>query len=178
MKSALDEIYAATKTLETKFPEALFIGAGDFNQANLKQVMPKYHQHISCPTRGLKILDDCYTTKGAYHYNVLQAEVPTCIKKTTIIPLRPLQLDRQLSDPQIAIGENRKKRGEHTPIYINGPEVERVKSIKFLGATITDNLSRISKANATVKRAQQRLRNSGMSIRPLTNVYRCIIKSI
>eukprot|EP00061_Rhincodon_typus_P010686 g35169.t1 len=27
----------------------------------------------------------------------------------------------------------RKKGGEHTPIYINRTEVERVKSIKFLG---------------------------------------------
>eukprot|EP00061_Rhincodon_typus_P018876 g48241.t1 len=35
---------------------------GDFNQANLKQMMPKYHQHISCPTRGVNILDYCYTT--------------------------------------------------------------------------------------------------------------------
>eukprot|EP00061_Rhincodon_typus_P012385 g38085.t1 len=27
----------------------------------------------------------------------------------------------------------RTKRGEHAPIYINGTEVERVKSVKFLG---------------------------------------------
>eukprot|EP00061_Rhincodon_typus_P017006 g45501.t1 len=51
-----------TSTLETKFPEALFIVAGSFNQANLKCVMPKYHRHISCPTRGPNILDHCYIT--------------------------------------------------------------------------------------------------------------------
>eukprot|EP00061_Rhincodon_typus_P009385 g32854.t1 len=63
-----DEIYTVTNTLETKFPEALLIVAGDFNQVNLMQVMPKYHQHISCPIRGPNILDHCYTTiKVAYH---------------------------------------------------------------------------------------------------------------
>ncbi|XP_048414141.1 uncharacterized protein LOC125465079 isoform X2 [Stegostoma tigrinum] len=67
MKSALDEIYTVTNRFEMKYPEALFIIAGDFNQANLKSVLPKYHQHVSCPTRGANILDHCYTTvKDAY----------------------------------------------------------------------------------------------------------------
>eukprot|EP00061_Rhincodon_typus_P018878 g48243.t1 len=34
----------------------------------------------------------------------------------------------------------RKKGGEYASININGTEVERVESIKFLGLTITDNL--------------------------------------
>eukprot|EP00061_Rhincodon_typus_P016107 g44147.t1 len=59
VKKALDEIYTTTNALKTKFPKALFIVAGNFN---LMQVMPKYHQHISCPTRGPNILDHCYTT--------------------------------------------------------------------------------------------------------------------
>eukprot|EP00061_Rhincodon_typus_P010038 g34010.t1 len=62
-------IYTATNTLETKFPEALFLVAEDFNQTNLKRVLPKYHQHISCPTREPNILDHCYMTiKDAYSY--------------------------------------------------------------------------------------------------------------
>eukprot|EP00061_Rhincodon_typus_P016430 g44644.t1 len=35
----------------------------------------------------------------------------------------------------------RKKGREHILIYVNGTEVERVKSIKFLGVMITDELS-------------------------------------
>eukprot|EP00061_Rhincodon_typus_P006653 g27516.t1 len=67
VKNALDLIYTGTNTLETKFPESLFIVASNFKQANHKQVMPKYHQHISCPTRELNILDHCCTTtKDAY----------------------------------------------------------------------------------------------------------------
>eukprot|EP00061_Rhincodon_typus_P010723 g35235.t1 len=67
VENALDKIYTAINTPEIKSPELLFIVACDFNQANLKQVMPKYHQHISCPDRGPNILDHCYTTiKDAY----------------------------------------------------------------------------------------------------------------
>eukprot|EP00061_Rhincodon_typus_P011810 g37099.t1 len=78
----------------------------------------------------------------------------------------------------------RKKGGEHASIYINGTEAERVKSIKFLGVTITDDLSWTSLVDETIKRAQQRLfflrrlRKFGMSIRSLTNFYRCAIESI
>eukprot|EP00061_Rhincodon_typus_P012764 g38688.t1 len=72
-----------------------------------------------------------------------------------------------------------KKGGEH----INGTEVEKVKSIQFLGVTITNDLSWTSHVNMTVKKAQQRfflrwLRKFGMSIRSLTNFYRCTIESI
>eukprot|EP00061_Rhincodon_typus_P004534 g22828.t1 len=49
----------------------------------------------------------------------------------------------------------KKKGGDHTPIYINGTEVERVESIKFLGVTITDNLSWTYHVDAMVKKAQQ-----------------------
>ena len=72
----------------------------------------------------------------------------------------------------------------HAPIFIDGSEVERVKSIKFLGVTIADNLSWSLHTDAVVKKAQQRLfflrqlRKFGMSVRSLTNFYRCTIESI
>eukprot|EP00061_Rhincodon_typus_P007097 g28433.t1 len=70
-----------------------------------------------------------------------------------------------------------KKGGEHAPIHINGTEVERGESIKFLGVAITDDLPWTSHIDATAKMAQQRLfflrwlRKFGMSIRTLTNFY-------
>eukprot|EP00061_Rhincodon_typus_P007493 g29244.t1 len=73
---------------------------------------------------------------------------------------------------------------EHAPIYINGIEVMRVKSIRFLRVTITKDLSWTFQVNATVKKAQQHLfflrwlMKFGMSIRSLTNFYRCTIESI
>ncbi len=57
-----------------KHPDAASIIAGDFSKANLKKVMPNFHQHISCPTRGLNTLDHCYTQlKNAYKAHSLPA---------------------------------------------------------------------------------------------------------
>eukprot|EP00061_Rhincodon_typus_P013089 g39248.t1 len=79
--------------------------------------------------------------------------------------------------------EKMKKGGGHAPIYINSVEVERVKSIKFLGVTIINKLSWTSHADVTVKKAQQRLFflrqlwKFGMSIAILTNFYSYSIES-
>eukprot|EP00061_Rhincodon_typus_P014626 g41762.t1 len=62
VKSALDEVHNATNSFETEYPEALLIVASDFNQAKLKNVLPKYYQHISRPTRSPNSLDHCYAT--------------------------------------------------------------------------------------------------------------------
>eukprot|EP00061_Rhincodon_typus_P005626 g25379.t1 len=76
-----------------------------------------------------------------------------------------------------------KKGGEHAPININETEVKRVKSIKFLRVTITDNLSWTPHVDATVKRTPRRhfflrqLRKFSMSVRTLTIFYRCTIES-
>lgn len=51
----------------TMYPQAASIVAGDFNHSNLKAVLPKYYQHVSCPTRGERTSDHCYSIiKGAY----------------------------------------------------------------------------------------------------------------
>ncbi len=57
-----------------KHPDAASIIAGDFNKANLKKVMPNFHQHVSCPTRGPNILDHCYIQfKNGYKARSLPA---------------------------------------------------------------------------------------------------------
>eukprot|EP00061_Rhincodon_typus_P003327 g19813.t1 len=78
----------------------------------------------------------------------------------------------------------RKKGEEHASIYTNETEVERVKSIKFLSVTITDDQSWPSHVDATVKKAQQclfflrRFRKFGIFIRSVINFYKCTIESI
>eukprot|EP00061_Rhincodon_typus_P010975 g35648.t1 len=78
----------------------------------------------------------------------------------------------------------RKQIGGHAPIYINGAEVEMVKSIKFLGVMITNNLSWSTHIDAKVKKAQQhlyflrRLRKFGMSFKAFTNFYKFTIEGI
>eukprot|EP00061_Rhincodon_typus_P012800 g38757.t1 len=78
----------------------------------------------------------------------------------------------------------RKQGAGHAPIYINRAEVKMVESIKFLGVTITKNLTWTNHVDVMIKKAQQclfflrRLRKFGICIRTLTNFYRCTIESI
>ena len=52
---------------KTTHPDAVFVVAGDFNHFILRTVLPKYHQHVSYPTRDNKILDQVYSNvKGTY----------------------------------------------------------------------------------------------------------------
>ncbi len=72
---ALPNLHDVLSGYINKHTDAAFIIAGDFNKANLKKVMPNFHKHISCPTRGLNTLDHCYTplkmpTKPT-HYRLL-----------------------------------------------------------------------------------------------------------
>ncbi|KAL3981030.1 carcinoembryonic antigen-related cell adhesion molecule [Sarotherodon galilaeus] len=63
----MKELSAAINKHENIHPEAAFIVAGDFNHTNLKTVVPRFHQHVSCHTRGDKTLDHVYSNlAGAY----------------------------------------------------------------------------------------------------------------
>ncbi len=71
---ALSKLHDELSGYNNKHPDAAFIIAGDFNKANLKKVLPNFHQHIFCPTRGLNTLDHCYTPlENAYKAHSLPA---------------------------------------------------------------------------------------------------------
>ena len=55
------ELHWTLCELETIYPEAAFIAAGDFNKANLKKRPPKFYQYIDCSTHTAKTLDHCYS---------------------------------------------------------------------------------------------------------------------
>ena len=68
MSEALQTLADQVNSSEQTYPDSLLIIVGDFNQANLKNELPKFRQHINCPTRDNNILDHCYTSlKDAYH---------------------------------------------------------------------------------------------------------------
>lgn len=58
---AMKELCAAVSKLQTLHPDGAFIVAGDFNHCTLRSVLPKFHQNVSCTTRGHKTLDHVYT---------------------------------------------------------------------------------------------------------------------
>lgn len=59
--TALTTLQDSISRHSTKHPDAALIVAGDFNKANLKKVLPHFYQHVTCPTRGDRTLDHCYT---------------------------------------------------------------------------------------------------------------------
>lgn len=60
-KLALEQLHVAVSKQQDSHPEEVFIVAGDFNQANLRSVLPNFYHNINCPTRGEKTLDHVYT---------------------------------------------------------------------------------------------------------------------
>ena len=66
-KEALDDLNVIVSKYEESDPDTASIILGDFNQANLRTVLPNFHQVITCPTRQNNTLDHCYTkVKSAY----------------------------------------------------------------------------------------------------------------
>ncbi|XP_021458466.2 uncharacterized protein LOC110523778 [Oncorhynchus mykiss] len=63
---------------------------------------------------------------------------------------------------------------KHSPIQIDGVAEERVKSVKFLGLHVPDDLKWSLHTDRVVKEAQQHLFN----LWTLTNFYRCTIDSM
>ncbi|KAI4875038.1 hypothetical protein NFI96_007082 [Prochilodus magdalenae] len=95
------------------------------------------------------------------------------------------RLSLKISKTKEMIVDYRKlQRGGHSPLYINGAEVERVSSFRFLRVHLTDDLSWSLHTNKVVKSARQhlfflkRLRKFGLPPDILTNFYRCTIESI
>lgn len=58
---------------------------------------------------------------------------------------------------EMVIDFRRPKVNEHSPFHIQGETVEMVESLKFLGVTISKQLTWTTKTSQLVKRAQQRL---------------------
>lgn len=66
-KEALSVLYGTISKLQNTHPDGLFIVAGDFNHANLRTVLSKFHQNVDFATRGENTLDVVYTNiRGAY----------------------------------------------------------------------------------------------------------------
>ena len=61
--------------MERKHPDSMLIVLGDFNRANLSCELPRYRQHVKCPTRDKNTLDHCYTVLKDTYRSVPRAAV-------------------------------------------------------------------------------------------------------
>ena len=67
VSAALSQLYATVSKHQQAHPDGVHIIAGDFNQACLKTVLPKFTQYVKCATRGNNTLDHVYSNlKHAY----------------------------------------------------------------------------------------------------------------
>lgn len=72
----------------------------------------------------------------------------------------------------------------HPPLYIRGEAVERASSIKFLGVTLTEELTWSNNTASVVGKAHQRLnylrkmRRVNLPQRLLINFYHCVVESV
>ena len=84
---------------------------------------------------------------------------------------------------EIVVDFRRSRGGQHAPIIIDGVEVERVTSFKFLGVHISTDLSWTLNTSSLIKKAHQRLfflrrlRKAKLSRQTLKNFYRCAVES-
>uniref|UniRef100_A0A669BZP0 Reverse transcriptase domain-containing protein n=1 Tax=Oreochromis niloticus TaxID=8128 RepID=A0A669BZP0_ORENI len=85
---------------------------------------------------------------------------------------------------EMVIDFRRTKQSEHSTLYIDGEEVERVESFKFLGVHISADLTWSTNISHQVGKAQQRLyflrklRQVQLPQRLLVNFYRSTIESL
>ena len=93
-------------------------------------------------------------------------------------------LELNVSKTKEIVIDFRKNKGPTTPLSINGEVVEQVKSFKFLGTTISEDLKWENHVSGSVKKANQRifflrqLRKFRVSQKILLNFYRSTIESI
>ncbi|XDV14228.1 hypothetical protein PO909_002405, partial [Leuciscus waleckii] len=195
-KEALGELYGAISELQNAYPDGLFIVAGDFNHANLKSVLPKFHQYVDFATRGANMLDLVYTNipgayRGAPQGCVLSPLLFTLLTHDCAAKHSSNHLIKFADDTTVVglISQNdesayRKVQSDHSPLNIDGSLVEIVRGIKFLGVHLTENLTWRVNTSSITKKAQQRLcflrrlRKAHLPPPILTTFYRGTIESI
>ena len=101
---ALGHLHSIITSQQNKYPEAVHIVAGDFNHVDLKTVLPKFHQHVKCATRGVNTLDKVYSNiKLGYrakplphlgqsdHMSLILIPAYTPLRKTALITTRTVK---------------------------------------------------------------------------------------
>ena len=60
-KDAPSTLYQSVSMMQNANPDCVYFITGDFNQANLRSILPNYYQHVDFATMGEDTLDRVYT---------------------------------------------------------------------------------------------------------------------
>ena len=58
--NVIEYLRKVINTYDNDNPDCISIVCEDFNDVDLRVYIPNYHQSVTCPTRGNRILDKCY----------------------------------------------------------------------------------------------------------------------
>ncbi|XP_054649717.1 uncharacterized protein LOC129190933 isoform X1 [Dunckerocampus dactyliophorus] len=101
-----------------------------------------------------------------------------------VLNLTIQQLRQSDKTKEMIINPRTREKEPHRPLFIGETEVERVKTFKFLGTHISEDLTWSHNTQQILKKSQRRLyflrrlRKFGMSTTILSCFYRCIIESV
>ncbi|XP_054650702.1 uncharacterized protein LOC129191401 [Dunckerocampus dactyliophorus] len=99
-----------------------------------------------------------------------------------MVKCRPFYLPHKTKE--MIIDPRTREKEPHRPLFIGETEVERVKTFKFLGTHISEDLTWSHNTQQILKKSQRRLyflrrlRKFGMSTTILSCFYRCTIESV
>ncbi len=90
VSSAIQKLADLITDTEQQHPDSVLIILGDFNKANLSRELPKYSQHITCPTTDNNILDHSYSNKRCI--SLCWNDLPTPIRNAGSLSIFKQQL--------------------------------------------------------------------------------------
>ena len=122
-----------------------------------------------------KLQESCKLHNETVYRNEVQHLAAWCVSNNLILNAKKTK--------EIII-DFRKNSHNHQPLSIGNEEVERVPSFKFLGVTLSEDLSWSANTTLAVGKAQKRLyflrklRSAKISKQLMVNFYNCAISSI
>ena len=119
---AVNQLADQILAVENANPDSVVTVVGNFNHTCLSKALPRYKQHVDCPTRKDKTLDHCYTVyKGAYHASARAPLGKSDHNTVILIPAYRPKL-KTVKPMKKTVKKSREYRGTARLLRVYGPE--------------------------------------------------------
>ena len=115
-RTAINNLAASITVTENANQGSIVLALGDFTHTNLRKALPKYKQHVQCPTRDDKTLDHCYCTVPNAFYAV--SRTPLGRSDRAMVYLIPTYMQKLKSDKPLK--KTVKKWTQEAILYLQG----------------------------------------------------------